>query len=68
MVIDMWGRETRGRSPMERWQNKIRTLCQHLRGWVKNILGEKRKKKKNLLNELDAIDRKSEISTLSPQE
>ncbi|KAL5662452.1 hypothetical protein ACJX0J_029577, partial [Zea mays] len=37
-------------------------------GWAKNILGEKRKKKKTLLNELDVIDRKSEISMLSPQE
>jgi hypothetical protein len=32
MVHDIWNNEFSGQTPMEKWQNKIRRLRQHLRG------------------------------------
>jgi hypothetical protein len=32
---------------MEKWQWKIRSLRQFLRGWNKNIAGQNKKEKKN---------------------
>lgn len=43
-------------------------MRRYLRGWAKNILGEDRKKKKFLIDTLDALDRKSEDTLLSQQE
>jgi len=68
MVAEVWSREVRGRSSLERWQNKIRATRRFLRGWAKNILGENRKKKRTLMEVLDVLDRKSETILLSPQE
>ena len=46
MVVSVWQSETSGRTPLERWQNKIRRLRQHLRGWAKHTAGTYRKEKK----------------------
>ena len=57
-----------GSTLMERWQAKIRRLCQHLRGWAKNTSGALKKEKKKILDRLDNLDKKAETSILSPQE
>src|SRR6266540_5586713 len=36
MVRDIWISEFRGKTPLERWQNKIRRVRRFLRGWAKN--------------------------------
>ncbi|WVZ77300.1 LOW QUALITY PROTEIN: hypothetical protein U9M48_025183, partial [Paspalum notatum var. saurae] len=36
MVKDIWSSTNFGQTPLERWQNKIRRLTQHLRGWAKH--------------------------------
>jgi hypothetical protein len=59
MVIDIWTNTIVGRTPMERWQGKIRKLRQHLRGWAKNISGHYKKEKKEILNALDGLDKKA---------
>lgn len=53
---------------MQRWQNKIRALRRFLKGCSKNQLGDKRKKKTFLFTQLDVLDRKAEVTMLSPQE
>ena len=53
---------------MERWQNRIRRLGQHLRGWAKHTTGTYRKEKKRLLALLEKLDKKAEITSLSVQE
>jgi len=68
MVVSIWQSETSGRTPLERWQNKIRRLRQHLRGWAKHTAGTYRKEKKKLLALLEELDKKAEITSLSDQE
>ena len=46
MVREVWSYESRGQSPMENWQAKIRKLRQHFRGWAKNVSGAYKKDKK----------------------
>jgi hypothetical protein len=60
IVRDIWVNTSRGRTPMERWQCKIRRLRQHLRGWVKNISGQYKKEKKEILN-THILDKRQKI-------
>ena len=46
MVANIWQQETKGVTAIERWQNKIRSLRQYLRGWAKNTTGMLKKEKK----------------------
>ena len=55
-------------TPLERWQAKIRRLRQYLIGWVKNVSGAYKKEKHILLNKLDELDKKAEISLLEETE
>ena len=64
----MWQSKTSGRTSLERWQNKIRRLRQHLRGWAKHTTGTYRKEKKRLLAILEKLDKKAETNFLSDQE
>jgi hypothetical protein len=45
MVKDIWVNETRGSTPLEKWQAKIRKVRQHLRGWAKHTSGLLKKEK-----------------------
>ena len=58
MVKEVWESVDLGSTLMERWQAKIRRLCQHLRGWAKNTSGALKKEKKNILYKLDSLDKK----------
>ena len=68
MVANIWQSENSGCSPLERWQNKLRRLRQHLRGWAKHTAGTYRKEKKRLLAILEKLDKKAEAIPLSAQE
>ena len=68
MVAKVWQIASHGNSPMQRWQNKIRVVRRRLRGWAKNLVGETKRKKSFLLDQLDLLDRKAEVLLLSPQE
>ena len=68
MVKGVWESENRGRSPMERWQNKIRTLRRFLIGWARNLVSQNRRDKSNLPAKIDVLDRKAETILLSSQE
>jgi hypothetical protein len=68
MVKEIWESVTEGEDSIWRWQAKIRRLRQHLRGWTKNVSGANRKEKKGLLDRLDSLDKKAEVSVLSAQE
>ena len=68
LVKNVWESENRGRSPMEKWQNKIRRLRRFLRVWARNLSSQNKKHKSNLLTKIDDLDRKVETIVLSPQE
>jgi hypothetical protein len=68
LVKEVWESENRGRSPMERWQCKIRRLRRFLRGWARNSVSQNKKHKSTLLANIDILDRKAETCLLSLQE
>jgi hypothetical protein len=39
VVAQVWQREIRGATSLEKWQNKIKNLRKYLRGWAKNASG-----------------------------
>ena len=55
-------------SPIQRWQAKIRRLRQYLKGWAKDVSGAYKKEKTTILNKLDELDRKAEMSVLTNSE
>jgi hypothetical protein len=67
-VSEVWTKESKGSSPMQRWQNKIRRLRQFLRGWAKNMNGAYRKEKQELLRKAEELDKKAESQLLSQQD
>lgn len=68
MVADVWRSETHGNSAMDRWQCKIRSLHQHLRGLAKHMAGHHEKEKKKLISLIDSLDKKAETIPLSDDE
>jgi hypothetical protein len=40
MIKDLWESSNMGFTPIERWQNKIRTIRQYLRGWARDQSGK----------------------------
>jgi hypothetical protein len=68
MVKEIWESVDDEVDSMSRWQSKIRRVRQHLRGWAKNVSGANKKEKKELLDRLDVLDKKTESSLLSTQE
>jgi mannosylglycoprotein endo-beta-mannosidase len=67
-LVEVWESENRGRSPLEKWQNKIRRLRRFLRGWSRNLSSQSKQLKSNLLSKIDELDRKVEVVLLSSQE
>jgi hypothetical protein len=67
-VIEVWQRENKGSTSLEKWQNKIRTLRCYLRGWAKNINGTYKKEKKDIMSKLEQLDKKAESTMLLPHE
>jgi endonuclease/exonuclease/phosphatase family metal-dependent hydrolase len=65
---EVWKRENRGGTPMQRWQSKIRRLRQFLRGWTKNMNGAYKKEKQEFLRKAEELDKKAESQLLSQHE
>ena len=68
MVTNIWHNTLVEGTTLQRWQTKIRKLRQYLRGWAKHISGHYKKEKKEILNKLDELDKKAEITPLQPVE
>lgn len=66
MVTKIWNREHNGSNAMERWQNKICAVCQHLRGWAPCTAGVLKKEKSQLTLLIDELDKKAENTLLTP--
>jgi hypothetical protein len=68
MVKEVWNSVMEEGDKMKCWQSKIRRLRQHLRGWAKNVSGANKKEKKDLLDTIDNLDKKAEVTLLTPPE
>ena len=63
-----WAKDSGGRSPMERWQCKIRHLRRFLRGWAKHTNGIYKAEKERLLMMIHTLELKAETSLLDTRE
>jgi hypothetical protein len=68
MVKEIWESVAEEEDSIRQWQAKIQRVRQHLRGWAKNVSGANKKEKQRLLDKLDGLDKKPEVSLLSAQE
>jgi hypothetical protein len=68
MVKSVWDRPNSASSPILRWNNKIRALRSHLRGWARHVSGVLRKEKLRLLAIIDDLKALAEVGPLSMQE
>jgi hypothetical protein len=68
MIREIWSTTTFGHTPMERRQGKFRRVRQYLKGWTKNISGQYKKDKKEILSTLDKLDKKAERVTIELHE
>jgi hypothetical protein len=59
LVTEVWHKENRGSSSLEKWQNKIRHLRRYLRAWAKNLNGTYKKERQDLITRLEQLDKKS---------
>ena len=62
------GERCRGRSSIERWQNKIRNLRSFLRGWAKHLSGIYKAEKERLLTLIQSLDLKAESTIFETSE
>ena len=60
IIAHEWAKPVRGRSSVERWQNKIRHLRQFLRGWARNESRIYKQEKECLTQLIEALDLKAE--------
>lgn len=65
LVDKAWATRCNSNNPVDRWQKRVRCLRKLANGWSANLDSFLRKHKKNLMEEYDKIDIKSEISGLS---
>jgi hypothetical protein len=68
VVAEVWKKENKGITSMQRWQNKIRRLRQFLRGRAKNMNGAYKKEKQELLRKAEELDKRAESQLLSQHE
>ena len=68
MVKEVWNRPVRGNTPIKRWNNKIRALRKHLRGWARHLAGLYKKEKRRLSEIIDHLEAIAEMRLLSEQE
>ena len=68
MVKEVWERPVHGQNPIQRWNNRIRMLRKHLRGWARHITGLYKKEKKRLAEIIDKLDLQAENRLLSDSE
>jgi hypothetical protein len=61
MIASVWQQETRDHTTMEKWQNKIRFLHRHIRGWAKNTTGTIKMDKSQFTHMLDELDKKKKL-------
>ena len=68
MLAREWANDSGGRTPIERWQCKIRHLRRFLRGWAKHTHGIYKAEKERLLLLIQNLEVKAETSILDSSE
>ena len=66
MIKRIWMQPVGGNTPIQRWNNKIRNLRTHLRGWARHTAGILKKEKARLSAMIDELKEIAERQPLSP--
>ena len=56
LVKEIWLKPVAGRTPIQRWNNRIRNLRTFLRGWARHTTGILKKEKVRLSAIIDDLD------------
>jgi hypothetical protein len=68
MVKKVWERPVHASSPIQRWNNKMRSLCSHHSGWARHVTSILKKEKLRLSSIIDDLEALAEVRPLSAQE
>uniref|UniRef100_A0ACD5T6R4 Uncharacterized protein n=1 Tax=Avena sativa TaxID=4498 RepID=A0ACD5T6R4_AVESA len=68
LVTKIWSAPTKGKTSLDRWQEKVRRFRKNTKGWSMNIEADLRQLKREMMEEYDVLDIKEESEPLSDQE
>ena len=68
LVANNWTADTGNLKALDKWQEKIRRLMRCLKGWNRNILGERKRAKQALRYKISEFERKINSRELSVEE
>ena len=68
LIKGAWAKPVQGRTPIQRWNNKMRNLRTFLRGWARHVSGMLKKEKIRLSAIIDELDGFAAVRPLSTQE
>ena len=50
LIKGAWAKPVQGRTPIQRWNNKVRNLRTFLRGWARHVTGMLKKGKDSFIH------------------
>jgi hypothetical protein len=66
MVNIVWERPFTGSTPIQRWNNNLRSLCRHLiSGWARHVTSNLKVENLRLSSIIDDLEAKAEVRPLS---
>jgi hypothetical protein len=67
MVKNVWEKPVVGRSPIQRWKKKLRSMRRFLGGWVRHMTGVLKHEKLCLSSKIDDLEAFAEVRPLTTQ-
>jgi hypothetical protein len=68
MIKFIWDKPVAGNSPIQRWNNKMRSMRRYLGGWSKHMTGQLKKEKLSLSSTIDDLEAIAEVRPLTTHE
>ena len=67
MVKEVWKRPVKGNTPIQRWNNKLRSMRRYLGGWARHTTEVLKKEKISLPSHIDDLEAITEVRPLTTQ-
>jgi hypothetical protein len=68
MVKFIWDKPVAWNTPIQRWNNKLRSMRRYLGGWARQMAGHLKQEKLNLSSNIDDLEALAEVRPLTKQE
>jgi hypothetical protein len=68
MIKFIWDKLVAGNTPIQRWNNKLRSMRRYLGGWSKHMTGKLKKEKLSLSSKIDDLEALAEVRPLATYE